>query len=54
MGVRSCGKTRYRTRSDAERALKTITRHSKKGDERPVRSYPCSDCGGHHLTSSPA
>lgn len=44
-------KVRFRDAESAKRALAVIREHPAKGGRKPVRWYPCSACGGFHLTS---
>jgi hypothetical protein len=53
MGVKSCGKTRYRTSTQARIALEAIRRDPDKRAVRPCRSYACPYCHGWHLTHEP-
>jgi hypothetical protein len=49
---RACGKNRYPTRLDAERAMRTIRRlNTDPGRTPPCAVYLCHDCDGWHLTS---
>lgn len=46
-------KKRYRTRAEADRALREIKRYGirRGGDRKPTRWYACGTCNGFHLTS---
>lgn len=48
LGPDGTPKVYYPTRKVAKRAAKTITRAH---DGQPMHSYPCSACGGFHLSS---
>lgn len=48
----SCGKTRFRDKVEAQRALHLIQARSTR-DRIPGRAYYCPMCHGYHLTAKP-
>lgn len=48
---RSCGKRRFPDRIAADLSLALIRAQGRARGKDPVRSYPCPDCDGWHLTS---
>lgn len=49
----TCGKRRYSTGAQARADLERIRKVGSTAEEKPRRAYPCTSCGGFHLTHVP-